>query len=73
LAVDVTIDQTEGVEPGPDTELSSIASQIDDLAGRVGALLENLSDCNRVDGQSPLLEVERHLLSAHRELERLIR
>jgi hypothetical protein len=61
------------VEPDPEAELSSFVSQLDELIGRVGTILGNMEQGDRADGQSALLEVERHLVGARRELERRTR
>ncbi|MBL6924083.1 MAG: hypothetical protein ISR43_05085 [Acidimicrobiia bacterium] len=57
----------------PDAELSSVASQLEDLIGRVGDLLGQMDHDDRIDGSSALLEVERHLIGALRELQRRVR
>ncbi|MBT3248604.1 MAG: hypothetical protein HN567_00380 [Actinobacteria bacterium] len=51
-------------------ELSSLETQITALALRISALMEN-PDGDRTDENSTLLEVERHLQAAQRELSRL--
>ncbi|MDP7550434.1 MAG: hypothetical protein QF896_04470 [Acidimicrobiales bacterium] len=61
------------MEPDPEAELSSLASQLDELIGRVGTILGGMEQGDRADGQSALLEVERHLVGARRELERRTR
>ncbi|MDP7599406.1 MAG: hypothetical protein QGH55_06425 [Acidimicrobiales bacterium] len=61
------------MEPDPEAELSSFVSQLDELIGRVGTILGNMEQGDRADGQSALLEVERHLVGARRELERRTR
>ncbi len=52
------------------SELSSISTQIEDLISRVEKILETSSP-SRVDEGAGLLEVERHLRSTLRELNRL--
>ena len=62
-------EQTPTMNTGDSAELSSIAAQMADLVRRVVALTEQ-GDGVR-DGERPaLLEVERHLRGAMRELER---
>ncbi len=73
MAPAAVLDQTPDVEPDPEAELSSLASQLDELIGRVGTILGNTEQGDRADGQSALLEVERHLVGARRELERRTR
>ena len=53
-------------------ELSSISTQIDDLISRVEKILEK-SSLDRTDENAGLLEVERHLRSARREVNRLMK
>ena len=53
-------------------ELSSISSQIDDLILRIEKVIETDSS-DRTDESSGFLEVERHLGSARRELNRILR
>ncbi len=61
---------SEGLISG---ELSSISAQIEDLISRVEKILEtSSSSSNRTDGGTGLLEVERHLRSTLRELNRLM-
>ncbi|HJP16932.1 MAG TPA: hypothetical protein QF762_08195 [Acidimicrobiales bacterium] len=60
---------SEGLISG---ELSSISAQIEDLISRVEKILETSSSSNRTDGGTGLLEVERHLRSTLRELNRLM-
>ena len=57
------------MEPEHAAELSSVAAQLADLVHRV----ENLTgegNADRTEGRSALLEVERHLQGALREMER---
>ena len=60
---------SEGLISG---ELSSISAQIEDLISLVEKILETSSSSNRTDGGTGLLEVERHLRSTLRELNRLM-
>jgi len=53
-------------------ELSSISSQIDDLILRIEKVIETDSS-DRTDENSGFLEAERHLGSARRELNRILR
>ena len=53
-------------------ELSSISSQIDDLIIRIEKVIETNS-AERTDENSGFLEAERHLSSARRELNRMLR
>ena len=53
-------------------ELSSISSQIDDLILRIEKVIETDSS-DRTDESSGFLESERHLGSARRELNRILR
>lgn len=53
-------------------ELSSISTQIDDLISRVEKILET-SFLNRTDENAGLLEIERHLRSTRREVNRLMK
>tara|TARA_Y100000746_G_scaffold225823_1_gene230043 strand:- start:915 stop:1106 length:192 start_codon:yes stop_codon:yes gene_type:complete len=53
-------------------ELSSISTQIDDLISRVEKILEK-SSLDRTDENAGLLEVERHLRSTRREVNRLMK
>tara|TARA_B100001769_G_C21615141_1_gene345250 strand:+ start:346 stop:537 length:192 start_codon:yes stop_codon:yes gene_type:complete len=53
-------------------ELSSISTQIDDLISRVEKILEK-SSLDRTDENAGLLEVERHLRSIRREVNRLMK
>ena len=73
MAPAAVLGQTPDVEPDPEAELSSLASQLDELIGRVGTILGNMEQGDRADGQLALLEVERHLVGALRELERRTR
>jgi len=73
VAPAAVLGQTPDVEPDPEAELSSLASQLDELIGRVGTILGNMEQGDRADGQLALLEVERHLVGALRELERRTR
>jgi len=73
VAPAAVLGQTPDVEPDPEAELSSFVSQLDELIGRVGTILGNMEQGDRADGQSALLEVERHLVGARRELERRTR
>lgn len=73
MAASAPLGQTFGVEPDPEAELSSLASQLDELIVRVASILGGVEGGARSDGQSALLEVERHLVGARRELERRTR
>ena len=53
-----------------DAELSSVVSQLDALLERVGELLVDGGDGDRTNDTAGLLEVERHLRGARRELGR---
>ena len=64
--------QTPAMDTGHSAELSSVATQIDDLVRRVVALSEEEDPSQAVD-RPALLEVERHLRGAIRELERFRR
>jgi|TARA_B110001454_G_scaffold201715_1_gene208300 hypothetical protein len=60
------------METGQSAELSSVATQLDDLVRRVVTLSEE-DDPNLAVDRPALLEVERHLRGAIRELERFRR
>ena len=64
--------QTPAMDTGQSAELSSVATQLDDLVRRVVALSEE-EDPSQVVDRPALLEVERHLRGAIRELERFRR
>jgi hypothetical protein len=64
--------QTPAMETGQSAELSSVATQLDDLVRRVVTLSEE-DDPNLAVDRPALLEVERHLRGAIRELERFRR
>jgi len=64
--------QTPAMDTGQFAELSSVATQLDDLVLRVVALSEE-EDPSRAVDRPALLEVERHLRGAIRELERFRR
>ena len=64
--------QTPAMETGQSAELSSVATQLDDLVQRVVTLSEEDDPSLAVD-RPALLEVERHLRGAIRELERFRR
>ena len=64
--------QTPAMDTGQSAELSSVATQLDDLVRRVVALSEK-EDPSRAVYRPALLEVERHLRGAIRELERFRR
>ena len=64
--------QTPAMDTGQSAELSSVAAQLDDLVLRVVALSEE-EDPSRAVDRPALLEVERHLRGAIRELERFRR
>jgi len=64
--------QTPAMDTGQSAELSSVATQLDDLVRRVVALSEE-EDPSRAVDRPALLEVERHLRGAIRELERFRR
>ena len=53
-----------------DAELSSVVGQLDALLERIGELLSHGGDGDRTDDTAGLLEVERHLRGARRELGR---
>ncbi len=73
MAAAAPLRQTSDVVPDPEAELSSLASQLDELIVRVASILGDMEGGDRSDGQSALLEVERHLVGARRELERRTR
>ena len=56
----------------PTAELSSLATALDELAGRVTAIAERLSGGDRDDVAVELFEVERALGGARRRLGRLL-
>jgi len=62
-------EQTPTMDTGNSAEISSIAAQMADLVRRVVALTEQ-GDGVRAGERPALLEVERHLRGAMRELER---
>jgi len=64
--------QTPAMDTGQSAELSSVATQLDDLVRRVVALSEEDGPSRTVE-RPALLEVERHLRGAIRELERFRR
>jgi hypothetical protein len=64
--------QTPAMENGQSAELSSVATQLDDLVRRVVTLSQEDDPSLTVD-RPALLEVERHLRGAIRELERFRR
>ena len=64
--------QTPAMDTGQSAELSSVATQLDDLVRRVVALSSE-EDPSRAVDRPALLEVERHLRGAIRELERFRR
>ena len=64
--------QTPAMDTGQSAELSSVATQLEDLALRVSALSAE-DDPIRAMDRPALLEVERHLRGAMRELERFRR
>ena len=51
-------------------ELSSLTSQLEELIGRVAALIESTGGTYSLDSSQGLVEVERHLRGALRELDR---
>ena len=53
-----------------DAEFSSVVGQLDALLERIGELLSHGGDGDRTDDTAGLLEVERHLRGARRELGR---
>ena len=66
--------QTPPMDTGQSAELSSVATQLEDLVRRVVALSEEDGPSPTLAGERPaLLEVERHLRGAIRELERFRR
>lgn len=73
MAAAAPLRQTSDVVPDPEAELSSLASQLDELIVRVASILGDMEGGDRSDGQSALLEVERHLVGARWELERRTR
>ena len=62
-------DQTAAMEPEHAAELSSVTAQLADLVRRVEDLAGE-GDTDRAEDRSALLEVERHLRGALREMER---
>jgi len=56
----------------PTAELSSLATALDELAGRVTTIAETLSGGERDDVAVELFEVERALGGARRRLGRLV-
>lgn len=54
----------------PDSQLSAIASAIDDLAVRVSRLAEELQGTEDSDRAAALFEVERSLHMANRSIDR---
>jgi len=64
--------QTPAMDTGQSAELSSVATQLDDLVRRVVTLSQEDDPSLTVD-RPALLEVERHLRGAIRELERFRR
>ncbi|GIT77522.1 MAG: hypothetical protein Ct9H300mP31_20530 [Acidimicrobiaceae bacterium] len=58
------------MEPEHAAELSSVAAQLADLVHRVENLAEE-GDADRTEDRSALLEVERHLRGALREMGKL--
>ena len=64
--------QTPTMDTAGSAELSSVATQLDDLVRRVAALTEEDDSAGSVD-RPALVEVERHLRSAIRELQRFRR
>ena len=65
-------DQAPTMDTGKSAELSSIAAQMADMVRRVVALTEQ-GDGGRAGERPALLEVERHLRGAMRELDRSLR
>ncbi|MBQ90952.1 MAG: hypothetical protein CL441_05955 [Acidimicrobiaceae bacterium] len=60
--------------PSPsDADLSSVTGQIDALLTWVEQLVGTLDSADRTGDEAGLLEVERHLRGARRELERVRR
>ena len=64
--------QTPPMDTGQSAELSSVATQLEDLVRRVLALSEE-DHPTLAEDRPALLEVERHLRGAIRELERFRR
>jgi hypothetical protein len=55
------------------SELSALASTLDDLANRVTAVADRYRTSTRPDVAEGLYEVERSLITASRQLERVVR
>jgi len=64
--------QTPRMDTGQSAELSSVATQLGDLVRRLAALSDD-GDPTSAEDRPALLEVERHLRGAIRELERFRR
>ena len=56
----------------PTAELSSLATALDELTGRVTAMANDLSGSPRDDVAVELFEVERSLVGARRRLARIV-
>jgi hypothetical protein len=56
----------------PTAELSSLATALDELTGRVTAIADDLSGSRRDDVAIELFEVERALMGARRRLARIL-
>jgi hypothetical protein len=56
----------------PTAELSSLATALDELTGRVTAIADDLSGSRRDDIAVELFEVERSLVGARRRLGRIL-
>jgi hypothetical protein len=54
----------------PDSQLSALASSIEDLSGRIASLAEQLTGDGASESASILFEVERTLLMANRSVNR---
>jgi uncharacterized protein Yka (UPF0111/DUF47 family) len=55
------------------SELSALANTLDDLASRVTAVADRYRGSTRPDVAEGLYEVERSLVTASRQLERVVR
>jgi uncharacterized protein Yka (UPF0111/DUF47 family) len=55
------------------SELSALANTLDDLASRVVAVADRYRGSNRPDIADGLYEAERSLVTASRQLERVVR
>ena len=53
-------------------QLSSVATSLDELTGRIAAIADELAGTERADVASTLYEVERALNTASRRLEKIV-